>query len=462
MNKSKQFFLSLTVLFSLLLLVSCGPRNTGLGPVQVLLDQRSGNDAYWRLSDGDAAAQVRVAELLSRPLGPEEAVEAALLNNADLQAVFEELEIARSQLVGAGLPPNLHLHTEFYSSDERLPSRGIAAMAGISDLLFLPQRRGVAAAGLEASRIQTAGTVLDFTYLVRNVFYDYQAAEQLLELAETVLEAAAASYDVAWRLREAGNITALDLANERAFHEEARIEVALAEAAALQRREELNALMGLTGMETEWLLAGRLAEPGEEPPELGSLEGRAIEQSLELLELEQRYTASARRANLARAEGLLPSLRAGIGVGREGGLQESGPVISLELPIFDRGQAQVGAARAEMRQLEQLHRARAVNIRAAVRAARNELVLAAGRAQHYREVLLPLREEIMDQTQRQYNAMQIGVFQLITAKRDQIRTGEQYVTALHEYWRAKSALNQILAGRLVPVRGGGSPRGFEK
>ena len=44
-----------------------------------------------------------------------------------------------------------------------------------------------AAAGLDAVRIETGGAALEFAYEVRNAFYDYQAAEQLLELEVDVL-----------------------------------------------------------------------------------------------------------------------------------------------------------------------------------------------------------------------------------------------------------------------------------
>jgi outer membrane protein TolC len=257
---------------------------------------------------------------------------------------------------------------------------------------------------------------------------------------------------VARLLYDAGNITALELANERAFYEQARSDVALAEASALHRREELNVWMGLSGAGTEWRLAGRMAEPAPEAaiPDLGELETRAIEDSLDLLALEYRYTESARRANLARAEGLLPSLRAGARVGREEGLRQTGPVVSVELPIFDRGQGEVAAARAEMRQVEQQYRASAVRIRAAARAARNDLTIATRRVEHYRTVLLPLWEEIIGETERQYNAMQAGVFELLLARREQVRTGQDYVIALRDYWHARARMDQIMSGRLVP------------
>lgn len=100
------------------------------------------------------------------------------------------------------------------------------------------------------------------------------------------------------------------------------------------------------------------------------------------------------------------------------------------------------------------YRARAVGIRSAVRTAWNELMIADQQVKHYQNVLLPLREQIIEETQRQYNAMDLGVFQLIAARRDQVRTAQEYVIALREYWHARATMDQILAGRLVSIEGG--------
>ena len=449
-------FRPVTGLFLLLgALAACAPRDAGFGSLAVLLQQRAGLDAEWRQLSPDPVADQIVTDLLVQPIGPEQAVDIAIMKNADLQARFEDLGIARAQLVDASLPPNIEFDGDIGSfADNRRSDFGFAATLNLTNLMFLPLRRGVARAGLDAVCIEIGGAALEFAYEVRNAFYDYQAAAQLLELDQTVLDVAAASYDAAQRLYDAGNITALELANERAFYEQARSEATLAEAGVLGHREELNVWMGLSGTETDWQLAGRLDDPQPEVelPTVETLEGRAIEDSLDLLGLEYRYTASARMANLARAEGLLPSLRAGARVGREDSVRQTGPVISIEVPLFDRGQGRVDEARAQMRQLEQQYRARAVSIRAGVRRSRNELLIATRRAEHYRDVLLPLWEQIVSETQRQYNAMQSGVFQLLLARREQIRTGQEYVTALRSYWRARSTLDQILAGRLVATR----------
>lgn len=431
---------------------ACVPHNAGFPGVRQIVHERTGDDIRWRDVETDAdASQVdgRVQNILSQPLGPDEAVQLALMNSPALQAQFAELGIARAQLRGASLLPNPEVEGDVgFSDGEDSPDLRFAATISLSRLIFVPLRRGVASANLEVAKIEAAGAALDYSYRVRRAFYDYQAAEQVVEIFRTVLQAAAASYEIAQRLHEAGNITDLDLANERAFYEETRLAVADAEVAALNRREELNALMGLTGAQTRWRLADRLPTRFDQEPELADLERRAIERSLDLFALEQRYTREARRANLARAEGLLPDLRAGVMAEREQ-TWEVGPAVTLEIPLFDRGQGEVGVARARMQRIRRQYAAQAIRIRAAVRAARNQLVTAGRRVAHYQDVLLPLRQRIVEKTQLQYNAMQVGVFQLLQAKRAQIRTGREYVRALRDYWQARNVLDQILAGRLV-------------
>jgi hypothetical protein len=62
---------------------------------------------------------------------------------------------------------------------------------------------------------------------------------------------------------------------------------------------------------------------------------------------------------------------------------------------------------------------------------------------------------IIEQTQLQYNAMQVGIFQLLLAKREQIGAGLQFIESLRDYWLARTQFEQILNGRttdIVPVR----------
>ena len=68
----------------------------------------------------------------------------------------------------------------------------------------------------------------------------------------------------------------------------------------------------------------------------------------------------------------------------------------------------------------------------------------------YRDVMLPLETRVGVEMQLQYNAMQIGVFELLAAKERQIRTGAGFVEALRDYWLAHTGFSQILSGRPAP------------
>ena len=62
--------------------------------------------------------------------------------------------------------------------------------------------------------------------------------------------------------------------------------------------------------------------------------------------------------------------------------------------------------------------------------------------------VLPLRHQIVRETQLQYNAMRAGVFQLLQAKRDEIDAGREYVESLRDYWVARADLERAVGGRL--------------
>jgi len=106
---------------------------------------------------------------------------------------------------------------------------------------------------------------------------------------------------------------------------------------------------------------------------------------------------------------------------------------------------------AELRRAQQEYYALGVRVRATVRAVRERLQGAQDRALYYRDIMLPLWERIVHETQLQYNAMQRGVFELLRAREQQIQAAVAYIDALRDYWLARTDLGQILSGRL-PTR----------
>ena len=399
----------------------------------------------------DGTLQQAAERRLRRPLDAEAAVEIALAQSPALQSELETLDVALADLLQATLVenPSVELEATFPVGTNEDPDLFGSFVVDLADAIRMPARRGVADAELSAARAAAAGAVMDLAYETRLAFYRYQADLQLVELFQQVVETLRASWEAASALRDAGNITALEVTQQQALYEESRVALAQAELASLDSRERLQMLMGLSGAATGWTLAGRLGEPPEAQPETEAVESLAVGRSLELLAQRHLLEAHARRVGLERTAGVIPEIRLGVAVERDDGEWSVGPTLEVEIPIFDQGQGRVERRSAELRRAQHRYVDTAVRVRSAVRRSRNRYLNARTRVTFYRETLMPVRDRAMSQSLVRYNAMAIGVFQLLQARRAMIDTAREYVEALYDYWSSRAALEQIIAGRMV-------------
>jgi len=426
----------------------------GFAEVSAVVEERAATQIGWyRGTELDNEAAEKLRALLQKKLGADDAVQIAMLNNRDLQAIYSDLGLAQADLVQAGLfrNPILDAAVLFPLSGVR-PDLQLTVVISFLDALYVPLRKRVAAAQFEEAKLRVTGAVLDLVAEVRRAFYEHQANEQMRELRETIVQALAASWDVSRRLREAGNITDLDLARDRAAAETSKLALRSAEIAVRQSRERLNDLMGTWGEQTGWEIDGRLPDVPAEPLPVEGVERVALSRSIDLSQARQRIITAGHQLGYDRATALIPETEVGVEAEREESWKV-GPVLSVPLPLFDQGQARVGRATTELRRTQQEYYALAVRIRATARAVRDRMLGARDRALYYRDILLPLQERIVNEAQLQYNAMQIGVFHLLRDRERQIETGAAYVEVLREYWLARTDLALISSGRLPRLNG---------
>ena len=131
-------------------------------------------------------------------------------------------------------------------------------------------------------------------------------------------------------------------------------------------------------------------------------------------------------------------------------------------------------ARARLEQAYAEYTDLAIRLRRSTRATYLETHAALESSRYFLDVVLPLRASVTEQTQRQFNAMQLGVFQLLEARRRELDAGRRYVEALLAHWTARAQLEALLLGRMPVQRfgisnlqggglpgmeGGGSPGG---
>jgi cobalt-zinc-cadmium efflux system outer membrane protein len=429
--------------------------NSGFDDIRATVEQRSALQISWNNgTDLDKEASEKLHSLLNRKLTADDAVQIALLNNRDLQALYSDLGVAQADLVQAGLlgNPIFDAAVMFPVSGGGRPDLELGAAMNFLNIFYIPLRKRVAAARFEEVKTRLAGSVLDFAGRVRTAFYTYQSDQQMLELRQTIVQALSASLEIARRLSEAGNITDLDFARERAQLETAKLALRSAEIAVRQSREELNMVMGLWGEQIQWQSDGRLPDIPEQPVPTKDIERRALEQSLDLANARQRIAATGEQLGLTRWTTLLPELSAGPQAERNDGEWEIGPRLDFPIPLFDQGQARVGRGVAELRRARQEYYGAAVRVRATARALRDRVEGARDRALYYRDILLPLHERIVNEAQLQHNAMQLGPFQLLRAREQQIQTAVDYIESLRDYWLARGDVEQILSGRLPNSR----------
>jgi len=425
-------------------------QRAGFSDVRDVVEERSGKRVIWNLgTDLDAEAAEEVRRLLAGTLTADEAIQVALLNNRELQAVYAELGVAQADVVQAGLLGNPVFDGAVFFPVAGGPTKvDLSVAMSFLDIFYRPLRTRVAAARFEDAKLQVTGAVLDFAATVRAAFYRHQANEQRLELLETVVQALAVSFDVTERLYAAGNITDLDRARERAQVEEAKLQLRAAEVAVRESWVRLNTLMGLWGEETAWQIERRLLDIPAEPLSVEGLEGQALRQSLDVASARQRLVVGGEQLGVSRAMLFILESFLGAGAERDEGEWKVGPTIEVPIPLLNQGQGRIGRAAAELRRAEQEYYALGVRLRSTARLVKARVQGAEDRARYSRDIVLPLRERIVRETQLQYNAMQLGVFELLRAREQQIEAALAYVDTLLDYWLARTELEQLLSGRL--------------
>lgn len=433
-------------------LAACLPSRAAVwNPTDAEIERRLGVDAHWGTSPTDARVPAAVEKLLKTPLDRDAAVRIAVANNRRLQARYDDLGVAASAIARATvLPPtevDLSYKTALQGDGNELE---LEVVQDLLDLVEMPQRRGIAKAELAAARARAVSATVELVARVEMAFTDLQAAQMSLELRQTAFDAADASADLVERMHEAGNTTDLALARERDQREQARIELGRAQLEVEEMREALNELLGVSGNDTRWTAVHRLPDLPERAPSLDDLERTAIAASLALEALTSDAHSAAGRLGQARLRAFLPELGVGVAASRgDGGDWEVGPALRFGLPIFDRQQGPRAAAKADLRRAQNEAMATAVEIRAKARAARQRVLEAHAEARHLRGTVLPLRQSIVDETLRQYNAMNASTFELLTARRELVDAGRQYIDALRRYWNAAAEASALARGASV-------------
>ena len=430
--------------------------DASFAPVAQAAREHLGQDLLWPRSEADQAAIAqRVEALLARPLSADDAVQLALLNNRGLQAGLQSLGIAAADLVQAGRLPNPGFSLgRLRQGDETELERGLHFDLGA--LFTLSRQRAVEARRHQATQAAVTLQMLALASDTRKAWVQALAAAESVRYMRQVAQAAEAGAELARRMAQVGNFSKLQQAREQGFQADAALQLARAEQAQRASRERLIRLLGLWGTQTRFQLPERLPDLPATLPERPDIERLALAQRLDVQAARLTAEQTARQLGLTRATrwvqlpelGLVHNSASGEPVQR-------GWEIGLTLPLFDSGDARL--ARAEAVYQQALHRAAdaAIQARSEVREADGAWRAAHDIARHHQDHIVPLRRQIADENLLRYNAMLIGVFELLADARLQIASVNAAIEARRDFWLAQADLDMALLGKpaLAPAAG---------
>ena len=394
------------------------------------------------------------AALLQSPLSQIDAVQLALVNSPDLQALVAQswANAASATQSGRVGNPLLSIGRMRMGSELELES---ALSFGLFDLLSLPQRQQTAKHEVVQGQLRLAADVIQQVTQVRQAWVRAVAAQQRLQYTQQVLTSAQASAELARRMQVVGNFSKLSQARQQAYSADSMTRLALAQNANTAAREVMVRLLGLDDAQAAQM---RL------PTRLPDLPASAREVA------EVNAATRAGRLDVRLASAALDAAFASQGVQRVSSYTDveltvrqktksddaadtsvtgTGWDIGLRLPLFDWGDAKRQGMQAQTlalaQRLEATVHAAGSNLRESYAAYRSAHDI----ARHYQDVVLPLRKTISEENVLRYNGMLIGVFELMVDAREQVGTVLEALDAEQQFWLADAALHAAQVG--IPV-----------
>ena len=404
-----------------------------------------------KIVKSDAKSESAVKDLLAKPLTVDSAVQISLWNNKSLQAVLESWGIAKADFNKTRLPQN-----PTFGASVRIPQRDepnnnveFTVEQDFLSLILFPLKSNLAGAQLHKAELEITQEVLDLAFETKWAFYEVQGGLEMLSMRKRVLEQAEVSAELAKRQFEAGNISELDYANEKAFYEDTKLQHIKIEADLAEKKENLNRLMGFGGEIPTWEIKDELQEMQISELSYEELLSLGMSKRLDLLITRKNVEALKHALSLNRL-GVLGHPEVGISTEKDvDGARVTGPTVRTDVPIYNLGQTEVSRSGAELKEAEFKLKALENDVRSEIKQKRDRLFATRALIEECQKAVIPNRIKMTDETQKHYNYMLLGNYNLIRAKQDEILAKKEYIEILKEYWVARSDIEKAVSSKLV-------------
>jgi cobalt-zinc-cadmium efflux system outer membrane protein len=289
-----------------------------------------------------------------------------------------------------------------------------------------------------------ADAVLDLTADVKRLYFQLLSIQIKYQWQKLLLETYEAESLVALDQKSVGNISELQSAKHQTGYVEAKVDLANTEKELIRIKESLNRLMGLCDCETDWCLSVIFPAFPFCDDTLENLQEIAFWERLDL------EAARVETDKIAQTLGLYQwwaYTNPALAISTERDSDKSivtGPEVTLELPLFNYGQADRRRLMAKFRQSLKRYQQLAIDTESEVREHYLLMALARQIVERYQNEILPLRQHILKMSHKHYNAMNVNVYDLLLAKREEIQDQIDLAMQFGDYWINRSKLERAI------------------
>ena len=351
------FYVSLLMLVALLLmLVGCQvDAEPQWNQVKDLSSARvNDNELIWHRTEEDKKLiEEKINSFLENGLSEKDAVSIALLNNKALQAEFENLGIAASDLLQSKLFTNPPL-SGFLAFPFNIGNTTASLLFILSDLYQVPKRKLLFESVSDAIAQRVALLIIQTAAAAELAYNEVLYYKRSLRIMQNLIDQKTLIAE-RMRVRYAhGLIDELVLRQAEAAVTQSQITMRNLEIQYIHAQNNLNVLLSLDNITQQTILTSRLKWLGREFKSVDEYIKFALDHRLDVVAAKQDIITAQRNLDYQKTL-IFPYV--GGGFGWEGAFQNEntfGPVGSMVVPIFDQNQAQIAKAQYVLRQHEKI------------------------------------------------------------------------------------------------------------
>lgn len=435
----------------------------GFDTVQAGASRAVGASPEWALSAGEIEALDRRVHGLvhKKTINADTAVQVAIMNNRGLQASFADLGLSSTDLweVAMGPIPSVSVSVSGLAGDVTRALEALV-MKSVLDAANQRPRTEIAQIRFQQAQLEALSETIALAIETRRAWIEAVGAFEKAALIAEAQNTADSASELASQLGRTGFMSKADQAREHALtavlaaeRSEARLEAQLA-------KERLIKLMGLFGSPTEVFVPDALPSLPSRPRASADIERLALANRVDLAVGKLELEAVAREYRLTGKTRMISDVSLAAGLEAEGsnGSTEVNPALSVdfEIPLYDTGR--LSSKRGQMNYLRAANSVaqQAINARAEARMAYKSVTGRHAVARHWRDVVLPLRRTIDEESLKSYSGMITSTFELLEDARDGLEAQIGAAEAKRDYWLAETEVTAAIWGGTAGAGAGGN------